>query len=323
MISRCEASRRKITGPKKGRFPEIDDAVFMFFEERRRTGLFVSYDLLREEAIKKATSLNIPRSHLKASKGWAIRFMRQIGLALRCRTTICQKLLKDFEQNLLNYQRYITNLRKTGYFLMGQIANADERSIYLDMPPNYTEKKGVKEVLFKTADCEKLCLTVMLAATADGRKLPPLLILKRKTTQIRGVIVRAQEKGWMTEELLLEWLKIVWSHRPGAFLNQLSMLVLDAFKGHVTDSVKDQLRKMETELVVIPGGMTSVLQPMDVSINKPFKDRLRQQYLIWIVDPARELTETGKIKQAALSDVVRWVSAAWKAIPESIIARSF
>jgi hypothetical protein len=52
----------------------------------------VSYDLLREEAIKKASSLNIPRSHFKASKGWAIRFMRRMGLALRHRTTICQKL---------------------------------------------------------------------------------------------------------------------------------------------------------------------------------------------------------------------------------------
>ena len=85
---------------------------------------------------------------------------------------------------------------------------------------------------------------------------------------------------------MLEWLKIVWSHRPGAFLNQPSVLVLDALKGHVTDSVKDQLCKMKTELLVIPGGMTSVLQPMDISINKPFKDRLRQQYLTWIVDPA-------------------------------------
>jgi hypothetical protein len=101
------------------------------------------------------------------------------------------------------------------------------------------------------------------------------------------------------------------------------MLVLDAFKGHVTDSVKDQLCKMKTELVVIPGGMTSVLQPMDVSINKTFKDRLKQQYLTWIADPAREVTEPGKIKRAAPSEVAQWVLAAWKAIPESIIIRSF
>ena len=33
--------------------------------------------------------------------------------------------------------------------------------------------------------------------------------------------------------------------------------------------------------------------------------------------------ETGKIKHAAPSEVAWWVSAAWKAIPESIIVRSF
>jgi len=185
--------------------------------------------------------------------------MRWMGLALRHRTTICQKLPKDFEQKLLNYQRYITNPRKTLNFLMGQMANANETAIYLDMPPNYMlEKKGVKEVLLKTTGCEKLHLTVMLAATADGRKLPPLIISKRKTLPKseafpKDVKVRAQEKGWMTEELMLEWLKIVWGRRPTAFLNQPSMLVLNAFKGHLTDSMKKQLRKMKTELVVIPG----------------------------------------------------------------------
>ena len=153
-ISGCEASRNKFSGPKKGRFPQVDDAVFKFFRERRKTGLFVSYDLLRKEAIKKARSLNIPRRRFKASKGWAIRFMRRMGLALRCRTTICQKPPKDYEQKLLNYQRYTTNLRKTGNFLMGQMANADETAIYLDMPPNYTlEKKGVNEILLKTTGC--------------------------------------------------------------------------------------------------------------------------------------------------------------------------
>jgi hypothetical protein len=34
------------------------------------------------------------------------------------------------------------------------------------------------------------------------------------------------------------------------------------------DSMKDYLRKMKTELVVIPGGMTSVLQLMNVSIDQ-------------------------------------------------------
>ena len=61
------------------------------------------------------------------------------------------------------------------------------------------EKKGVKGVLLKTTGCEKLCPTVMLAATADERKLPPLLILKSKTLPKleafpKDVTVRPQKK---------------------------------------------------------------------------------------------------------------------------------
>jgi hypothetical protein len=62
LISGCEASRRKFTGPKKGRFRETGDSVFAFFKERHKTGLLVSYDLLHKEAIKKVRSLNIPQS---------------------------------------------------------------------------------------------------------------------------------------------------------------------------------------------------------------------------------------------------------------------
>ena len=104
-----------------------------------------------------------------------------------------------------------------------------------------------------------------------GENLPPLLILKSKTLPKSELfIVRAQGNGWMAEQLMLEWLKIVWVSRPRAFLNQPSILVLDAFKRHPTDSVKNQLRKMKTEILVIPGTMTSVLQPMDVPINNAF-----------------------------------------------------
>jgi hypothetical protein len=44
---------------------------------------------------------------------------------------------------------------------------------------------------------------------------------------------------------------------------------------------------------------------MDVSISKPYKDRLSHQYMIWIANPARELTETAKINRAAPSEAVR------------------
>ena len=65
---------------------------------------------------------------------------------------------------------------------MGQIGKVDEMSIWLDMPHNYiVEQKGAKQVTIRTSGCEKQHITVMLGITADGHKLPPFLIFKRKT----------------------------------------------------------------------------------------------------------------------------------------------
>jgi hypothetical protein len=55
--------------PRKDDFLKLMMQSSRFFKERRKTGLFVSYDLLHEEEIKKARSLNIPQSFFKASKG--------------------------------------------------------------------------------------------------------------------------------------------------------------------------------------------------------------------------------------------------------------
>jgi hypothetical protein len=59
-------------------------------------------------------------------------------------------------------------------------------------------KKGDKNVTVRTGDNEKQQCTVMLCTVADGRKLPPYIVLKRKTlpkVNVKGVIIQAQESG--------------------------------------------------------------------------------------------------------------------------------
>ena len=59
---------------------------------------------------------------------------------------------------------------------------------------------------------------------------------------------------------MVDWLKVVWARRPGGLRQRRNMLVLDAFRGHVTDEVKNQVKELNGDLVIIPGGMTSQLQ---------------------------------------------------------------
>uniref|UniRef100_A0A3Q3FBL7 HTH CENPB-type domain-containing protein n=1 Tax=Labrus bergylta TaxID=56723 RepID=A0A3Q3FBL7_9LABR len=251
-----------------GRFGEIDQRVFEYVREKRSEGMSITRAVIQLKALEIARELNI--SEFKSSLGWCRRMMWHNGLALRRRTSLAQHL--DFREKLLSFQRFVIKLRKKHSYPLHQIGNADQTPVYFDMPTSVTvNKKGEKSVLVRSTGNERSRVTVMLTCLADGSKLLPYVILKRKTVPKEpmpaGIIVRAQEKGWMETGLVVDWLKVVWGGRYGGLRKKRNMLVLDAFRGHLTD-----------DLVIIPGGMTSQLQVLDVVGNKLFKDNLQKSY---------------------------------------------
>ena len=76
------------------------------------------------------------------------------------------------------------------------------------------------------------------------------------------------------------------------------MLVLDRFRCHKTPAVLEFLKKEQrTVPAIIPGGLTSILQPLDVAINKPFKDRMRLKWSEWMATGEPVLTKMGRRKK--------------------------
>jgi hypothetical protein len=71
----------------------------------------------------------------------------------------------------------------------------------------------------------------MLSVMVDGKKLTAFVILNRKNLLngriLSGIIFKHNGRGWMTEELILEWLREVWGRRAGALLK---ILFLDSLK---------------------------------------------------------------------------------------------
>lgn len=62
------------------------------------------------------------------------------------------------------------------------LGNMDEVPVSFDMPSNYTvDQKGVEDVKITSTGHEKCNFTLVLCVTADGTKLPPMVIFKRKT----------------------------------------------------------------------------------------------------------------------------------------------
>jgi hypothetical protein len=92
-----------------------------------------------------------------------------------------------------------------------------------------------------------------------------------------------------------DWLGCVWERRPGALTKPRSMLAIDAFHGYLYNRIKNNLRSKNTDLVIIPSGMTSQLQPLDVSINKPFKNLICKHYDPWLNKDSHIWTPSGKV----------------------------
>jgi hypothetical protein len=98
---------------------------------------------------------------------------------------------------------------------------------------------------------------------------------KGETCEIwpNDVFVTASKGGSASEELMKLWIQKVWAKR-GFFSNATgrTLLVMDAHRAHTTVSIRNNLkRNCKTDVSIIPGRMTPLLQPLDLSVNRPVK----------------------------------------------------
>ena len=309
-------------------FPDIEKELAAWITEKRQGGIGVSTNVICLKAKSVAQKFGIAKESFKASKRWCYGFMERYGFSIRRRTTIAQKLPQDYEEKLIKFQRYVIAQRKKHDFELKYIGNADQTPLTFDIATSSTvSEKGVKSVSILTTGHEKDRFTVMLACLGDGTKLPPYVVFKRKTLPKKvnfpkGVIVRCQEKGWMDEGLVQDWLRTVWS-KVGGLTREKSMLVWDSFRAHLSKPIRNTLKSLNAEPVVIPGGMTSMLQPLDVAINKPFKDRMRKKWQDWMLADQHTFTPSGRIRKVELDQICQSIVEAWEDIPSELIKKSF
>jgi len=111
---------------------------------------------------------------------------------------------------------------------------------------------------------------------------------------LSGIIVWFQDNGWMDANLMKKYVEYL----NDELVNEDKVpriMVYDSFKGHLEESVKEKFREYGFNLAVIPGGLTSICQPLDVAINKPFKDNLRKEWHLWMASGGAGETAAGNL----------------------------
>ena len=140
---------------------------------------------------------------------WCFNFMKREGLSVRSQMKLGPKQ-QPLGIKFWNFILISSIFERLTTLNCPKLPNMDEALLTFDDTHNRTvDVKGAKAAAVKTSGHEKIHFTVVLACCADGTKLPPTIIFKRKMFLKEkipsGVIVHTRENRWMNEEGMKNW----------------------------------------------------------------------------------------------------------------------
>ena len=236
--SLMKMGRKRSNRHRTVKWPALEKNLHEWILEQRDNGRSVSTVKIRLRAKCMADDMKIP--DFKGGVNWVYRFMRRNNLRVRARTTVSQAV-PGKEEKKASFLNFTKEAIEKGKYSLKNVINMDEVPLTFDCPPNRTVDS------LSTTGQEKTHFTVMLACCTDGTKLKPLIIFKRKTLPSgnfpRNVIIRCNEKRWVNESIMMDWLQEVWKKRDGTFFDSKGLLIMDSMKAHIKESVTTVAKK--------------------------------------------------------------------------------
>ena len=272
---------------------DLDQQVLLYLQEERDAGRPVSNEALMEKARALARGVEGVEGvdpEFKASAGWLKRWKKRNNVGIRRGTNEAQKLPEDYGVVVKDFVNGVHRKRVTHDYANCHIGNMDQTMARFDMAPNYTNNvRGERDVRIATAGGAKRGFTVALTATADGNKRPAYVVLKEPSGKIpprvlqnlqipRNIRLVATRNGWMTGTNIQDWVARIWGPNTD---DARRLLILDQARIHTMQTTKDLIATLDTDLMFVPAGCTSIVQPADVSWNKPFKQAMRREWIVW------------------------------------------
>ena len=131
-------------------------------------------------------------------------------------------------------------------------------------------------------------------------------------------IVYHNEASMANSTIMCQWLKIIFGEID---TTRDSLLVLDSFRGHLTSYVKETCNRFKITRAVIPGGFTSKLQPLDISVNRSFKSHVKTMMRSNMSQMSHGTEAT--VYKRNLSKIAKVVRAAWHRVTPETIRNGF
>jgi hypothetical protein len=209
------------------------------------------------------------------------------------------------------------------------IINMDQTPVWLNIgcTGKTIHHKGAKEVIGYTQQGvnprEKI--SVILACDSKGGKLPPAIIVKSGVRAepfeyMNGVLVFNNPKTSMANSSIMsEWIKKTLYNNDDSVKK---LLILDSFKGHLTEQIRQTCQDGGITRAVIPGGLTKYCQPLDLTVNKSFKAKVKQFYRKVGLKESKQ-SSSQSWRSFNLNVFTRAIKHAWSQVDRQTIINGF
>ena len=207
---------------------------------------------------------------------------------------------------------------------MKDIFNADETGIFFRaLPSRSMIAKGDNASGTKTC---KMRITAMVAVSAKGEKLKPLIIGKSAKPRCfqgfniseLGVIYKYNRKAWMTSEIFKEWANII--NNKMLIQGRNILMFVDNCAAH------PHLQLSNLKFVFLLPNTTSKLQPGDTGIIQTLKLNYRKRlmrHILYTISQDTPSSGSDLLKTVTLLDAIMWWKGAWDLLQEDTVMKCF
>ena len=224
--------------------------------------------------------------------------MQRMGLVKRRASTKAKVNVETFEEVKSQFLIDIKTVVEMDEIPFDLIINWDQTGInYVPVSSWTMEKQGARRVEIVGVD-DKQQITAVFSCSMAGDFLPIQVIYKGTTSRCLPSYTFPSDwhithsinhwsndttmQGYI-EKLLLPYIK---NKRKELQLepDYPALVMFDVFKGQCSVKLFKILEDNHVSVVLVPPNCTDRLQPLDISINKPAKNFLREQFQDWYAD---------------------------------------
>ena len=240
-----------------------------------------------------------------ASNGFVARFKARQDFKRRRPKLVtrikCYKSKTEMTKRIEGFREQVAKeIKRCG---LDMVLNMDETPCRLvEAPATGWSNPGDDQLELQVEVSDKTKISLMPTITASGEKLPMAWINKSKTATPlqtmmnipKDVFSYYSQKGWVNKEIMCMWLREV--ILPYTQKRKCALL-LDSHESHFHQDVVTLAKKNNVKLIQVPEGTTSLLQPLDVNFNGPWK-KARQK--LWTSERRGGILHTDNVERTVM-----------------------